>query len=256
MPKHIHMNVTLVGGRSGEEVSFIETRHPVKTSSYIPWGKLSGCVDYAQFAGSPTLKVAMTTLTPHTFTVDLGHCLDNGAPIRLEIGRQESDVSMADNVNINITLRDSKVACTSSTVHNRRILFGKGQLNIKGGEMWGLFSSVNQYAVPSLGGISLEGCKWVFKDADEWINSNLLSKYTTLSNVTLDGSHIEQLFVKAGFWVSASHGCKAINLDLSPNFALYAPRLNAINSTTKKMAPINPRGMLDNFDKEFISTSN
>ncbi|MEW2741019.1 hypothetical protein ABZ131_17830 [Providencia rettgeri] len=254
MPKTIHMAISLHGGRVGEEVTLIETRSYEKTTSYIPWGKLSGSVDYSGFNGNPVLRIAMTTVNNHVFKVDLKQCLDNGSAMRLEIGKQDQSTSMIDNVNVNITIRDSKVSCSSQTVGNRKILFAKGELNIIGGEMVGLFSSVNQYSAPAGGKIHLESCVWKLNSVSEWAGSNLLAKYTTLSNVTFDGSGIEQLFTKSGFWVSASHGCKAINLDLANDFALYAPRLNAINATTKKMAPINGRGMLDNFDRDFVAT--
>ncbi|MEW2738057.1 hypothetical protein ABZ131_02640 [Providencia rettgeri] len=254
MPKHVHMNIALLGGRAGEEVSLIETRNPDQTSSYIPWGKLSGSVDYSGFNGNPVLRVAMTTVSNHVFKVDLKQCLDNGSAMRLEIGKQDQSILMSDNVNVNITIRDSKVSCSSQTVGNRKILFARGELNVIGGEMAGLFSSINQYSVPVGGKINLESCIWKFNSVSEWAGTNLLAKYTTLSNVTFDGSNIEQLFTKAGFWVSASHGCKAINLDLANDFAMYAPRSNAINASTKKMAPINGRGMLDNFDRDFVAT--
>ncbi|MGM0935373.1 MAG: hypothetical protein ACQEWL_01945 [Pseudomonadota bacterium] len=254
MPKHVHMNIALLGGRVGEEVSLIETRNPDQTSSYIPWGKLSGSVDYSGFNGNPVLRVAMTTVSNHVFKVDLKQCLDNGSAMRLEIGKQDQSILMSDNVNVNITIRDSKVSCSSQTAGNRKILFARGELNVIGGEMVGLFSSINQYSVPVGGNINLESCIWRFDSVSEWAGTNLLAKYTTLSNVTFDGSNIEQLFTKAGFWVSTSHGCKAINLDLANDFAMYAPRSNAINASTKKMAPINPRGMLDNFDRDFVAT--
>lgn len=254
MPYSVDADIELVNGNGDNEVSIIDSRYPLKSASYRPWTKLSAKVDYSNFAGNLLLKVALTPDYTHMYTTELNACKDNGKPIRLEIGNQDVSTLLQDNVDINFTSTGCRISCSSESTSARNIIFRQGKFSVVGGTMEGLFTTINKSGIPTGGIVTLENCWWSFKTAAEWSSSSLLAKFTTMNGATLDGSRITEAFAKGGFWVSASHSCKAINIDLANDYILYAPRLNAINTTVKKMAPINPRGSLDNFDKDFVSS--
>lgn len=255
MPKSIKCDVKVIGGVTNNELSLVETRNDIiGTNSIKPWTMLSGRVDYSEFAGTLVLRSSITTSTSHTYKVRLKDFIDNGRPMRLELGNQSSSITIPNNVVMDCELKGMKVSCNNGETL-RRILLASGRVLIADSTIIDYMNTINTYSVPSGCIIEIENCRWEFTAANHWTNSSLMAKYTTLNNVTFDGAKIPApLYTKGGFWVSTSRGCKAINLDLETTYASYYPDSGVLNQTVKKMAPINPRGGKDTFDNQYVST--
>lgn len=256
MPKSVEYKLRVVGGASGNELSLIETRNNIAATAAIkPWGLLSGSIDYSGFAGTLVLRASITTTAAHTYKVRLKDFVDNGRAIRLELGNQSTSVTIPDNVVMDCELDGVRVSCINGAT-SRRILVASGRLRIANATLVDYINTTNTFAVPSGCTVDVENSRWEFITGAHWTNSSLLAKYTALNNVTFDGAAIPApLYTKGGFWVSASRGCKAINLDLDTAYATYYPDSGLLNPTVKKMAPFNPRGQKDNFDNQYVPST-
>lgn len=246
LPNTIDMDVRVYGPNTSS-VKIVDTRNNVSypaDQKLNMYKKLDAKIDYSEYQGVPNLRVGVMPYnnSSHEYNITLRDFKDNGKPVQISVGNQSS--TALNNVNCNVYA--NRVMLSTDSIEDRAIIPQSGLISLNECVLVDKMYARDSAGNVSRGQLTINDCRWRFTNANAWLETELSSVFTKISNTIFDGSAIPTVS-EGGFWVNVATGNIALNLELSSSFKPYTEATDTYNPSVKAYAPINGVGQKNNF---------